>query len=49
MNIILNNSTGVAAVNTDRNFIGIELTDKYFQIAKERIDEAVKSRKEDLF
>lgn len=42
-------STGVAAVNTDRNFIGIELTDKYFQIAKERIDEAVKSRKEDLF
>lgn len=42
-------STGVAAVNTDRNFIGIELTDKYFQIAKERIDDAVKSRKKDLF
>lgn len=30
-------STGVAAVNTGRNFIGIELDDKYFEIAKERI------------
>jgi site-specific DNA-methyltransferase (adenine-specific) len=30
-------STGVACVNTNRNFIGIELDDKYFEIAKERI------------
>ena len=30
-------TTGVAAVNTGRNFIGIELDDKYFEIAKERI------------
>ena len=31
-------TTGVACVNTNRNFIGIELDDKYFEIAKERIE-----------
>ena len=31
-------STGVACVNTNRNFIGIELDEKYFKIAKERIE-----------
>lgn len=31
-------STGVACVNTNRNFIGIELDDKYFEIAKNRIE-----------
>ena len=30
-------STGVAAKNTNRNFIGIEQDDKYFEIAKQRI------------
>lgn len=30
-------STGVACVNTGRKFIGIELDEKYFEIAKERI------------
>ena len=30
-------STGVACKNLDRNFIGIELTEEYFNIAKERI------------
>ena len=30
-------STGVACVNTNRNFIGIELDEKYFSIAKERL------------
>ena len=30
-------STGVAAKNTSRNFIGIEMDDKYFDIATERI------------
>ena len=30
-------TTGVACVNLDRNFIGIEMDDKYFEIAKERI------------
>lgn len=31
-------STGVACINTDRNFIGIEKDEKYFNIAKERIE-----------
>lgn len=31
-------STGVACVNTGRNFIGIEKDDKYFEIAKNRIN-----------
>ncbi len=30
-------TTGVACVNTGRNFIGIELDDNYFDIAKDRI------------
>ena len=33
-------STGVACINTNRKFIGIELDKKYFEIAKERIKEA---------
>lgn len=33
-------STGVACINTNRNFIGIELDKNYFQIAKERIENA---------
>ena len=31
-------STGVACVNTKRNFIGIELDEDYFRIAKNRIE-----------
>lgn len=31
-------STGVACLNTNRKFIGIELEEKYFNIAKERIE-----------
>lgn len=31
-------STGVACVNTNRDFIGIELDENYFNIAKERIN-----------
>lgn len=33
-------STGVACVNTNRNFIGIELNEEYFKIAERRIEEA---------
>lgn len=33
-------STGVACVNTNRDFIGIELDQNYFNIAKTRIEEA---------
>lgn len=33
-------STGVACVNTGRHFIGIEMDDKYFDIANQRIKEA---------
>jgi len=35
-------STGVAAINTNREFIGIELDKNYFEIAKNRINEARK-------
>ena len=34
-------STGVACVNTNRNFIGYELDEKYFDIAEKRINEAM--------
>ena len=32
-------STGIACLNTNRNFIGIELDEGYFKIAKERLRE----------
>ena len=35
-------STGVACINTNRKFIGIELDNNYFDIAKQRIEEAYK-------
>lgn len=31
-------STGIACLNTNRKFIGIEMDDKYFEIAKNRIE-----------
>ena len=33
-------STGVACKNTNRNFIGIETDENYFNIAAKRIEEA---------
>lgn len=33
-------STGVACLNTNRNFIGFELDEKYFEIAKKRLEDA---------
>ena len=38
-------STGVACVKTKRNFIGIELEDDYFDIAKNRIDTYIEDNK----
>ena len=35
-------STGVACINTNRKFIGIELDNNYFNIAKQRIEDAYK-------
>lgn len=39
-------STGVACINTNRNFIGIELDEKYFEIAKTRIENVEKELKQ---
>jgi len=42
MSLTLNKgTTGVACANTGRNFIGIEMDEKYFQIAKDRIQKAM--------
>ena len=37
-NVMGSGTTGVACKNLNRNFIGIELDDEYFEIAKERIE-----------
>ena len=41
-------STGVACINTNRNFIGIEKDDKYFNIAVDRIEEIKKEKEFNL-
>ena len=41
-------STGVACINTNRKFIGIELDNIYFEIAKERINKALENTKSNL-
>lgn len=42
-------TTGVACVNSNRNFIGIELNEEYFRIAEKRINDAVAERECKLF
>lgn len=42
-------STGVACVNTNRKFIGIELDEKYFDISCKRITDAINEKKQSLF
>lgn len=51
--IILDNcmgsgTTGIACVNTNRNFIGVELDENYFNIAKDRIEKAKTQRNDDI-
>ena len=36
-------TTGVACINTNRSFIGIELDEGYFKIAQDRINQAVEA------
>ena len=48
-NVVLDNcmgsgSTGVACINTNRQFIGIEQDKKYFDVAKKRIENAIITR-----
>ena len=38
-------STGVACKNTNRNFIGIEMNEEYFKIAKQRINKKEQQNK----
>ena len=42
-------STGIASKKLNRNFIGIELDEKYFNIAKERINNTVRKEKDDKY
>ena len=42
-------STGIACINTNRKFIGIELNEKYFNIASKRIHDAINEKKQTLF
>jgi len=48
-NCIGSGTTAVACINTKRNFIGIEKDDKYFEIAKKRIADAIKDSETKLF
>lgn len=41
-------TTGVACVNTGRKFIGIEIDPGYFEIAKQRIQKAIREKSEQL-
>ena len=42
-------STGVACINTNRKFIGIEMDEKYYDISCDRIKEAINEKKQQLF
>lgn len=41
-------STGVACSNADRQFIGVEIDEKYYEIAKKRMEESVFTRQTSL-
>ena len=42
-------TTGIAAVNLNRNFIGIEMDEHYFEIAEKRINNAEHKTQLELF
>ena len=42
-------STGVAAVNTGRDFIGFEIDERFYDIARERIDKAIALKEQSFF
>ena len=42
-------TTLVAALNLNRHYIGFEKDEKYFQIAKKRLEESIEKRQENLF
>ena len=41
-------STGVACINTNRNFIGIELDKNYFNVTKDRIELSINTKKGEI-
>ena len=42
-------TTCVAAYNTGRKCIGIEMDDKYFEVAKQRVSDAINTKASQLF
>ena len=42
-------TTGIASIDLDRNFIGIDIVEKYYNIAKQRLEKAEKYSKMKLF
>ncbi len=42
-------TTGVAAYNTGRKCIGVEMDDKYFEVAKQRVSDAINTKASQLF
>lgn len=46
-NVIGSGTTAVAAINTGRNFIGIEQEPEYVEIARKRVDEALAAKETD--
>lgn len=46
-NVIGSGTTAVAAINTGRNFIGIEQDSEYVEIARKRVDEALAAKEAD--
>ena len=42
-------TTAIACLNLNRKFIGFEIDEKYFDIAKKRIDEALAKKSQELF